>query len=82
MRLWLGADRDNGLSAPQLTQQMMQWLGEQGVRLLSLVFNGKTVYRAQSGISADHAPEMPGARTHTAPFAENNLATYFYRQEA
>lgn len=48
VRLWLGADAASDVNPPQLMQQMMQWLGEQRVRLLSLVLNGRTVYRAPS----------------------------------
>jgi hypothetical protein len=44
VRVWLGLDSAAGIDAPQLAQQVLQSLGEQGVRVLSLVCNGKALY--------------------------------------
>ena len=44
VRVWLGLDSAAGIDAPQLAQQVLQSLGEQGVRVLSLVCNGKSLY--------------------------------------
>src|SRR5262249_24693656 len=44
VRVWLGLDSAAGIDAPQLAQQGMQAVGEQGVRVLSLVCHGKALY--------------------------------------
>jgi hypothetical protein len=44
IKLWLGADADAAASVPRLTQQVREWLNEYGVRVLSIVYNGKLVY--------------------------------------
>jgi len=44
VRVWLGLDSAAGIDAPQLAQQVLQSLGGQGVRVLSLICNGKPLY--------------------------------------
>jgi hypothetical protein len=44
VRVWLGLDSAAGIDAPELAQQVLQSLGEQGVRVRSLICNGKSLY--------------------------------------
>lgn len=43
VKVWLGADADQLQNLPVLAQQVQQWLGGQGERLISLVCNGQDV---------------------------------------
>jgi hypothetical protein len=53
VRIWLGADAQAGGAAPALAPQLVRWLAQQGVALLSLVCNGRTVYTAPGTDAAD-----------------------------
>jgi hypothetical protein len=43
VRVWLGTDADQAPRLPILAQQVQQWAAGQGVRLLALVCNGRTM---------------------------------------
>jgi len=60
VRIWLGADAQAGDSAPALAPQLVRWLAQQGVALLSLVCNGRTVYVASD--TASDARQAGGRR--------------------
>lgn len=70
VRLWLGSDARAGLDTARLAQQMQRWLAGQGLCLLSLVCNGKTLYAA--------APSVPLAQRAGVRFPElRDAATSF-----
>ena len=51
VKVWLGADADQLQNLPVLAQQVQQWLGGQGERLISLVCNGQDVTtEAEAGL--------------------------------
>lgn len=76
-RLWLGAHND--VLTAQLTQQMTLWLSEHGVRLLSLVGNGKTLYAA-APTSHSNADERC-AHASDAPRTRDAFLHYFQSKE-
>jgi hypothetical protein len=66
VRIWLGADVQAGGADPALAPQLVRWLAQQGVALLSLVCNGRTVYAAPGtdggdGWRADGIVALPRA---------------------
>ena len=59
VKVWLGADADQLQNLPVLAQQVQQWLGGQGERLISLVCNGQDV-TAEAEADLDFANNQSG----------------------
>ena len=69
VRIWLGADANQNLPLAQLTQQVQQWLADQGERLVTLVCNGRLLWHMDGGdispsvnspaLSHQSKPEFP-----------------------
>ena len=56
VRLWCGADKAVESTATALAPQLVRSLGEQGVRLITLVCNGRAIYAASAPMeSAGHS---------------------------
>ncbi|MFZ6747093.1 hypothetical protein ACO0LC_28065 [Undibacterium sp. JH2W] len=47
LRLWLGMDGNAKIDITQLSQQLRNWVAQQNVQLLSLVWNGQQVSKSQ-----------------------------------
>ncbi|MFZ6876357.1 hypothetical protein ACO0LF_30235 [Undibacterium sp. Di27W] len=70
LRLWLGIDSNTKIDIAQLSQQLRNWVAQQNVQLLSLVWNGQQISKSQV------AQILKDGNKQNAPFADTSATMH------